>query len=88
VEHLEPAPPPHTDTYDRSQPALGPLTIDGVEKFIIDKIVRAETRHDKQGYIVKWLSYSNETTFELRENLLRDVPKLLEKIEKKRRLRN
>jgi hypothetical protein len=45
VEHLEPALAPNTDQYDRSQPAPGPLTIDSVEKFVIDRIVCTETRN-------------------------------------------
>lgn len=77
VELLEPAPPPDNDQYNRSQPALGLLTINVVEKFVIDKIVKVEARNGQCRSIVKWLGYGNQTTFDPREDLLRDVPKLV-----------
>lgn len=78
VEHLEPAKP---DLYQRKQPESGPIIIDGVQKFIIDKIINREVRSTPGKpreifYEVRWLNYE-DTTWEPRASLIKDVPKLV-----------
>jgi hypothetical protein len=41
IEHLEPAKP---DPYNRLLPETSPLVLDGVKKYIIDKIICRELR--------------------------------------------
>lgn len=88
MQHLEPAP---ADPYNRPSLPPGPLQIDGLDKYIIDKIIDHEQRTTPPAergtwYKVKWLGY-NDTTWEPKSNLMQDVPKLVRAYNRLHRLR-
>ncbi len=59
-------------------------SIDEPEKYEVSKIVRPVTHNKKPAYLIKWLNYPNsENTIEPRDQLLDDIPKLVEQYEKK-----
>jgi hypothetical protein len=60
--------------------------IEQPEKFIISKLIKLVMKNKKPYYLVKWRN-ENEPTLEPRENLLKDVPKLLAKFEKDNNIR-
>ena len=53
-----------------------------VEKFVISKLIKPVIQNNKVYYEVKWKNHK-ETTLEPRQNLLKDVPKMLSQFEKK-----
>lgn len=61
--------------------------MDGVEKYIIDKIVGRDLRRIPDQYApqvfykVHWLDY-DDTTFEARSTLIKDVSKLVREFER------
>jgi hypothetical protein len=63
VEHLEPAPALESDPYHRPQPEPGPVQMQGMEKYLVEKILRKESRSTpgrktrQVYYEVKWLRY-------------------------------
>ena len=57
------------------------------ETYIISKIVRPATRGNVEGYIIRWKNYKpTDDTFEPRENLLIDIPKMIEKFDKEHKV--
>ena len=52
------------------------------QKYIISKLVKPVVRNKKIGYIVKWKALRDET-FETRQKLLEDVPKMVRAFDKK-----
>ena len=53
-----------------------------VEKFVISKLIKPVIQNNKVYYEVKWKNHK-ETTLEPRQNLLKDIPKMLNQFEKK-----
>jgi len=53
------------------------------KKFVIEKIIGKKTEKKKILYEVKWKGY-DETTFEPRENLLKEVPELVKEFDEKK----
>jgi hypothetical protein len=86
VEYLEPAP---LDPYKRTLPKPGPITVQGEERYIIDKIIGKESRTGpghrgrKPYYHVQWLDY-DETTWELASELSKQVPGVVRSYETSR----
>ena len=56
------------------------------DTYEISKLVKAVIKNNTPHYEVKWKNY-RETTFEPRDDLLEDVPKLLNSFEKKNKIR-
>jgi hypothetical protein len=89
VEFLEPAPP---DPYKRPRPEPGHITIEGEERYIIEKILDKEMRKVPgvkkrvAFYKIKWLDYQ-DTTWEPESSLRQEVPQLLDMFESERRRR-
>jgi hypothetical protein len=54
-------------------------------KFSISKLMKPVMNDDVAYYQVKWKGY-HETTLDLREVLLKDVPKMINQFEKKKKL--
>ena len=80
--HLEPA---LEDPLDRTAPPLPPLTIDGEERYIIDRIVRKERRRERGDrelkiyYKIRWQGYSpHEDSWIEEEELRSQVPELVD----------
>ncbi|KAK7992138.1 hypothetical protein PG988_000932 [Apiospora saccharicola] len=86
IEHLEPF---GTDKFERPIPSPGPMTQDGIDKYIISNIhehanMRREgDRKERRYYRVSWLGY-DETTWEPESELQKDVPQLLKKYHRER----
>ena len=57
-----------------------------VDKFDISKLIKPVIQDDKIFYEVKWKGY-RETTLEPRENLMKDVPKMLGQFERKNKIK-
>lgn len=55
--------------------------IDIPEVFVISKIVEPSVQGGVGGYLIMWKGYKGETTFQTRENLMEDVPKMIQKYE-------
>jgi hypothetical protein len=53
-----------------------------VEKFVISKLIKPVIQNNKVYYDVKWKNHK-DTTLEPRQNLLKDVPKMLSQFKKK-----
>lgn len=53
------------------------------KKFIVSKIIEPQVQNGQPGYIVAWKGYlkASDNTWEPRENLIEDVPKLVKKYE-------
>jgi hypothetical protein len=87
VEHLEPAPAPESDPYHWQQPEPGPIQMEGMEKYLVEKILRKESRSTagrktrQVYYEVKWLGYE-ETSWVPRSQLMSDIPQMVEIFEK------
>ena len=56
-----------------------------VDKFVISKLLRPVIKDNKEHYEVQWKGY-RETTFEPRDILLEDVPKMVNQFEKKNKI--
>lgn len=56
--------------------------IEKVEKFVISKIVKPVIHNNTPSYEVAWKNYKGQNTIEPRDNLLEDVPKMINKYEK------
>ena len=56
-----------------------------VNKFVISKLIRPLIKNDKAYYEVMWKGYK-ETTTEPRDELLKDVPKMINQFEKKNKI--
>ncbi|KAJ6787934.1 hypothetical protein PWT90_03751 [Aphanocladium album] len=83
IEHLEPA---HPDT--RLPLSPGPIHREGVDKFIIEKILGKRRRRGRKEFLVRWLGYSQDSdTWEPEESLRQDVPLLLDRLTASRRTR-
>lgn len=54
---------------------------DGVEKYVVEKILKKKKIKGKTMYEVKWVGY-DETTFETEKNLKEDVPEMIKEFEK------
>lgn len=52
------------------------------EKYVVSSLLRPSVQKGVQGYVVKWKGYV-ETTFEPRDQLIEDVPKIVNAFEKK-----
>ncbi|PFH62963.1 hypothetical protein XA68_10714 [Ophiocordyceps unilateralis] len=73
IEYLEPVPP---STREPLPP--GPLRIDEIDKFIIDRILATRTRQGRREFRVSWMGYPEaDATWEPEDTLARDVPRLL-----------
>ena len=57
-----------------------------IQKFSISKLIKPIMNYDIAYYEVKWKGYS-ETTLEPHEELLKDVPKMVNQFEKKNKIR-
>ena len=56
-----------------------------VNKFVISKLIKPVIQDNREYYEVQWKGY-REKTLEPRDILLKDVPKMVNQFEKKRRL--
>jgi hypothetical protein len=59
--------------------------IQKVQKFVISKLIKPVIKDNKEYYEVQWKGY-RERTLEPRENLLEDVPKMVNQFEKKNKI--
>ena len=59
--------------------------IEKVQKFVISKLVKPVIKDNTEYYEVQWKGY-RETTLEPRENLLEDIPKMVNQYEKKNKI--
>jgi len=59
--------------------------IEKVQIFVISKLVKPVIKDNKEYYEVQWKGY-HETTFEPRDALLEDVPKMVNQFEKKNKI--
>ena len=59
--------------------------IQKVQKFVISKLIKPVVKDNKEYYEVQWKGY-RERTLEPRENLLEDVPKMVNQYEKKNKI--
>lgn len=58
-------------------------TTEQPKKYVVKKLVEPKVQRGVQGYIVRWRGYKEaDDTFEPREKLLEDVPKIVNKFEK------
>jgi len=60
--------------------------IEKVQKFVISKLIKPIIKDNTEYYEVQWKGY-RETTLEPRENLLEDVPKMVNQYEKKNKIK-
>ena len=61
--------------------------VDSPRTFIVQRLLRPSIRNGVPGYIVKWRGYSiRETSFEPREQLMEDVPKVVQRFEADRQV--
>ena len=60
--------------------------IEKVQKFVISKLIKPIIKDNKEYYEVQWKGY-REHTLEPRENLLEDVPKMVNQYEKKNKIK-
>jgi hypothetical protein len=82
IVHLEQS---YDDPYNRLVPEPGPIMVDGQPMEVIRKILRKEHRGKKNvWYKVRWKDQANTETWEPRDQLLQDVPAMLEKFERSR----
>lgn len=81
IVHLEQATP---DPYGRVIPPPPPLVMEGEDLYVVEKIIRRETRGRETGYVIKWKGYP-EHTWQSRKILVEDIPDMLAKFEKSRR---
>lgn len=62
---------------------IRPIIDDGVEKFIVEKIISKNKIKNKIYYLVKWAGYpDSQNTLEERKTLLEDVPEMVKEYEK------
>lgn len=54
------------------------------EEFVVSRIIRPYMQNNKQYYLIKWKGYSDKyNTYEPRNRLMEDIPKLINRFEKK-----
>ena len=56
-----------------------------VNKFVISSLVKPVIKNNQAYYEVKWKNF-NETTIEPRSVLIKDVPKMINQYEKKKKI--
>ena len=61
--------------------------IDNDELYIVSKIIEPKIIDGEKYYLIKWKGYSNKhNTYEPRNNLMEDIPKLIKRYDKEHKV--
>lgn len=61
------------------------IIVDGKKKYVVEKLVKAETKDGISGFIIKWKSH-DEKTWQSEKILTEDVPDVVRKFKARKRL--